>query len=333
MEKKKYYYARYNGIDKYDTFYIFYIFDTKETIYVQKIINLSGKKLNDNDLVCIEKDCYSYDSVTIMDVLDNNIAWSEHYIKRYRQEYEIHSIDQRAQMVKYNQRFSNKKLTLVYHTIKHPICDDISKRKKWESMGINYLSGFLPIKSKYDDISRNLVIDNIHSKWEYNPDYSSLNFIDNNELLVSLKFKNGNPEFKIVTLHFKTKKNSETLTDLAKEYYSYFFVGNINEYAYDFKNIINQMKRKKTRYFKDNPGDFYSSVMYDFDDIMYGLACLKYCHRYRDKIDEFSFDDEEYEKYLLKYREFILNGVEEKSIYKIRNEFDEFINYDIDNLK
>ena len=59
MEKKKYYYARYSGIDKYDMSYmsyIFYIFDTKETIYVKQIINLSGKKFKDNDLVCIEKD-------------------------------------------------------------------------------------------------------------------------------------------------------------------------------------------------------------------------------------------------------------------------------------
>lgn len=270
----------------------FNLYGNKNSIIIRNSIPNFCKGLKDKDLVLIEIELINNEiSIKqILDVVDEKILWSN---KTYDWNYQNQHLI-KSEISKYGKTIGYPKKSLEFHTLKHPICDSYINR--WKSLGINYAS-YNTIKNKYEEISKNMVINNLKRDWIFNNKHLSINYIDNNNLLVALKYNHKNKSV-IATLHFNDQINNEDIE------YKFFTIFNIIknyslEENYSFvKKTLSQAKRLQTRYYKDNKIDFYYSIYYDFDSMINALSRLRFCFN---KIDNTDFHNlkEEYINFML----------------------------------
>ena len=166
------------------------------------------KNLKDKDLVLIEIELINNEiSIKqILDVVDERILWSNGTYDWSLQNQYLNEI----KISKYGKTIGPPKKSLEFHTLKHPICDN--DLTKWKNLRIDYSGSFQTIKNKYENISKSFVLHNRKKDWKFNcnPNHLSINYIDNRNLLVALKFNKN--KSKITTLHFKEKNyNNENI--------------------------------------------------------------------------------------------------------------------------
>ena len=285
------YFAKYHILNNSVKFNLYD--NKKNSITIRNSIPDFCKGLKDKDLVLIEIELINNEiSIKqILDVVDENILWSN---KTYDWSFQNQHLI-KSKISKYGKTIGYPKKSLEFHTLKHPICDD--NLTKWKKLGINYSESFQTIKNKYENISKSFVLHNRKKDWKFNCNHLSINYIDNKNLLVALKYNYKNKSV-ITTLHFKDQINNENIE------YNFFTIYNIIknyslEENYSFvKKTLSQAKRLQTRYYKDNKIDFYYSIYYDFFDMLTALARLRFCFN---KIDNTDFHNlkEEYINFML----------------------------------